>query len=410
MENKNLITGIDLGSSKIAVAIGDCKDGEINLKSYEIEESVGIRGGVIVDLKAACECISRIIQKAEKNAKTEITSVFIGISGQHLHSNNNEGKISLSTDQEEIGVQHLKEVIFKAKTSPSSLGLEVLHVLPSEFILDNVAGVKNPIGLFGKELKVKLTSVIGITTAIQNAIRCVHLAGLDVEHVIANMIATGEAILYPEEKDLGVGLIDLGSHLTDIAIYKGEYPAYLSSLPYGGENLSREIATRLHVSLKEAEEIKKSHGVCLRYLLDNNEEINFGKPTAKKIRKLELVEIIEEKSEMLVSHIFARIGNYLPLLGSGIVLTGGTSNLVGLKEVIEQKMNLPVRIGGIRTDLIANPSIFQKPSESMEYATSLGLIAYGKRVRDKEKNFPWEKENIYDKTIGKVFNWIKNFF
>ncbi|MDD5455079.1 MAG: cell division protein FtsA [Candidatus Ratteibacteria bacterium] len=407
MEDKNLIAGIDLGSSKIAVAIGDCKNGEINLKSYETGESVGIRGGVVVDLKAASECIGRVIQRAEKKAKTEIISVFVGISGQHIHSNNNEGKISLSTDQEEIGVQHLKEVISKAKTTPSSLGLEVMHVLPSEFILDNVEGVKNPIGLFGKELKVKLTSVMGLTTAIQNAIRCINLIGLDVEQVVVNIIATGEAILFPEEKELGVGLIDLGSHLTDIAIYKGEYPAYLSSLPYGGENLSREIATRLHISLKEAEDIKKSHGVSLRYLLGSNEEINLGKMPPKKISRLELAEIIEEKSEMLVSHILERIENFLPFLGSGLVLTGGTSNLVGLKEVIEQKTNLPVRIGGIRADLLSEATRYL---ELNGYAASLGLIVYGKRVRDKEKNFPWEQENIYDKTIGRVVNWVKNFF
>lgn len=407
MKDQELITGIDLGSSKIAVAIGDYKDGEINLKSYEIGESVGVRGGVIVDLKAASERIGELIQKAEKKAKTEISSVFIGISGQHIHSTNNEGKIAMSTDQEEIGVQHLKEVISKAKTNPSSLGLEILHILPSEFILDDSRGIKNPIGLFGKELKVKLTSVMGLTTAVQNAIRCVNLTGLDVEQVIVNMIATGEAVLYPEEKDLGAGLLDLGSHLTDIAIYKGEYPAYLSSLPYGGENLSREIATKLHISLKEAEEIKKSYGVALRYLLDSNKEINLGKMPSKKISRLELAEIIEEKSEMLVSHIFKRIENFIPFLGSGLVLTGGASNLTGLKEVIEQKTNLPVRIGGVRTNLLSEAT---RSCELNEYATALGLIAYGKRFRDKEKNFPWEKENIYDKTIGRVVNWFKNFF
>ncbi len=408
MENKNLITAIDFGSSKITVAVGSFKDGEINLKGYEVEQSVGIRAGVVVDLKATSESISKIIQKVENEAKIEISSVFVGISGQHIHSANSEGKISISTDQEEIGVQHLKEVISRAKSNPSSLGLETLHVLPSEFILDDTEGIRNPIGLFGKELKVKLTSVMGLTTAIQNAIRCVNLVGLDVEQVVVNTIAVGETILYPEEKNLGVGLIDLGAHLTDVAIYKGEYPSYLSSLPYGGENLSREIATRLHISLKEAEEIKKKHGVCLRYLLDDaNEEINFDKIQSKKISKLELAEIIEEKSEMLVLHIFKRIENFIPFLGSGFVLTGGTSNLAGLKEVIEQRTNLPVRIGGIRSSLLAES---EQASRLNEYAVSLGLIACGERFRDKGKYFPWERETIYDKTIGRVVNWFKNFF
>ncbi len=396
-----------MGSGKIAVAIGDYKNGEIELKGYEITESVGIRGGVIVDLKAASECISSAIQKAEKKARAEINSVFVGISGQHIHSISNEAKINMPTDQEEIGAQHLKEVISKAKSTPSSLGLEVMHVLPSEFILDDLDGVKNPLGLFGKELKVKVTSVIGLTTAIQNAIRCFGLMALGVEQVVVGILATGEAILYPEEKDLGVGLIDLGSHLTDVAIYKGQYPTYLSSLPYGGENLSRDIATKFHISLKDAEEIKKSHGVALRYLLDSNEEINLKQTQSKKISRLELAEIIESKTDMLVSHIIKRVENFLPFLGSGFVITGGTSNLVGLKEVIEQKTNLPVRMGKIRTDLLTEPT---RSLELDGYATALGLIVYGKSFREKETNFPWEKETIYDKTVGKIVNWIRNFF
>jgi len=407
MEENKLIAGVDLGSSKIAVAIGDYKNGEVELKSYEMTESVGIRGGVIVDLKAANNCINNVIQKAEKKVKAEINSVFVGISGQHIHSVSNEGKINMPTDQEEIGIQHLKEVILKAKSKPSSLGLEVMHVLPSEFILDDLGGVKNPLGLFGKDLKVKVTSVIGLTTAIQNAIRCFGLMALGVEQVVVSMLATGEAILYPEEKDLGVGLIDLGSHLTDIAIYKGEYPVYLSSLPYGGENLSREIATKFHISLREAEEIKKKYGVALRYLLDNSEEIILGQAQPKKINRLELAEIIEGKSEMLVSHIIKRIENFLPFLGSGFVLAGGTANLAGLKEVIEQKTNLPVRIGKIRTNLLYEP---MRSLELEGYATALGLIVYGERFRNREKNFPWEKETVYDKTIGRLVSWIKNFF
>ncbi len=414
MEEKKLITGIDLGSGKISVIIGDYKDGEINIKGYGIKESVGMRGGVVVDLKAVGECISEVVRKAEEKAGVEISSVFVSISGQHIQSANNEGKIVIPTDQEEIGIQHLKEVISKAKTNPPSLGLEVLHVLPSEFILDDVGGIKNPIGLFGKELKVKVTSIMGLTTATQNAIRCVNLTGLAVEQVILNMIAIGEVVLYSEEKNLGVCLIDIGAHLTNIAVYKGEYPVYSSALPYGGENLSRDIATHFHVSLKEAEEIKKNHGVSLRYLLDNNKEIYIEnnnkspKANSRKISRLELAEIIEEKCEMIVSNILKRIESFLPSMGSGIVITGGTSNLLGLNEMIEEKTGLPVRIGRIRAGVISNlPDI---DTDLSPHTTSLGLIAYGQRLRDKEKNFPWEKETMYDKTIGKVINWIKNFF
>ncbi len=424
MEDKNLITGIDLGSSKISVTIGDYKDGEVNIKSYAVTESIGVRGGVVVDLKSASECISKVVKKAEDKTGIEISSVFVGISGQHIRSANNEGKIVMPIE-EEIGIQHLKEVISKAKTNPPSLGMEILHVLPSEFILDGAEGIKNPVGLFGKELKVKVTSIMGLTTAIQNAIRCINLAGLDVEQIILNMIATGEAVLYSEEKDLGVGLIDIGAHLTNIAVYKREYPIYSSAFPYGGENLSRDIATHFHISLKEAEKIKKSHGVSLRYLLDNNKEIYIetdtkspppaaggggraGKANSKKISRLELAEVIEEKCEMIVSNILKRIENFLPSMGSGIVLTGGTSNLLGLKEMMEEKIGLPVRIGKIRAGLISNPADIETDFSS--YTTSLGLIAYGQRLRDKEKNFPWEKENMYDKTVGKVVNWIKNFF
>lgn len=414
MEDKNLIAGVDLGSSKISVTIGDYKDGEINIKGYGMEESVGIRGGVVVDLKAAAECISGTVKKAEDKTGIEISSVFVGISGQHIQSSNNEGKIVMPTDQEEIEIQHLKEVISKARIPLPSLGMEVLHVLPSEFILDSIEGIKVPVGLFGKELKVKLTSITGLTTAIQNATRCVNLAGLDVEQIILNMIPTGEAVLYSEEKDLGVGLIDIGAHLTSIAVYKGEYPIYSSALPYGGENLSRDIATHFHITMKKAEEIKKNHGVSLRYLLDDNKEIHIEsnnkspKANPKTITRLELAEVIEEKCERVVSNILKRIENFLPSMGSGIVLTGGTSNLLGIKEMMEEKIGLPVRIGKIRPGLISNLSNIE--TDLSPYTTSLGLIAYGYRLRNKGKYSPWEKENAYDKTAGKIINWIKNFF
>jgi cell division protein FtsA len=414
MKEQELIAGIDLGSSKFALTVGDYKDGEIDIKDYAIKESVGIRGGVVVDLKAAAECISEMVSKAEKKTGKEISSVFVGISGQHIHSSNSEGKLVMPTDQEEIGIQHLREVISKAKVNPSSLGMEVLHLLPSEFLLDGVGGIREPLGLFGKELTVKATSITGLTTATQNTIRCINLAGLDVEQIILTMIATGEVALYSEEKDLGVGLIDIGAHLTDIAVYKGEYPVYSSVLPYGGENLSRNIATHFHISLKDAEKIKKSHGVSLRYLLENNKEISVGKTNTsqkanlKKISKLELAEILEEKCEMLVSNIRKRIENFLPSLGSGIVLTGGTSNLLGLKETMEEEMGLPVRIGKIKSGVISESSDIEE--DFSPYMTSVGLIAYGQRLRDKERNFPWEKETPYDKTVGKVINWIRNFF
>ena len=414
MKEQELITGIDLGSSRIAVTIGSYQDGGVDIKGFGMKESAGMRGGVIVDLKSAAECIGEAVHEAEKSAGAEVESAFIGISGQHIHSSNGEAKLDMPPGQDEVEVKHLKEVISKAKDKPPSLGMETLHVLPSEFMLDGVGGIKDPLGLFCKELKAKVTSITALTTAVQNTVRCVNLAGLDVEQIILNMIATGEVILYPEEKDLGVCLVDIGSHLTDIAVYKGEYPVYVSALPYGGENLSRDIATHFHISLKEAEEIKKSRGVCLRYLLEDNADIYKGKAlktsgaNSKKMSSLELAELLEEKCKMLISNIEKRMEPFLPHLGSGIVIAGGTSCLVGIKEVLEEKTALPVRIGKMKESVIS--SMPEDKKDNFAYATSVGLVVYGRNLRDRENNFPWEKESLYDRTVGKIVNLIKNFF
>lgn len=428
MKEQELITAIDLGSSKVTVIIGNYVDGEVDVEGYGTEESVGVRGGVIVDLKLAAECISEAVRKAEKTAGVEINSAFVGISGQHIRSLNSEGKVDISVGQDEVEASHLKEVMAKANVEPPSLGMEMLHTLPSEFLLDGVRGVKTPLGLSCKELSVKVTSIAALTTAVQNVVRCLNLAELEVEQIVLNMIAAGEVILYPEEKDLGVGLIDIGAHLTDIGIYRGEYPIYTSVLPYGGENLSRDIATHFHISLKEADRIKENQGVCLRYLLEGNEEIAIEgsgvlKSGPRKISRLELSELLEEKCEKLVSNISRRIDPFIQYLGSGIVITGGNSRLLGLKEMLEEKTGLPVRVGSVRENIISNSSrtkadfLSQSPSDNLKleesplgYTTALGLIVFAQYLRNKEKKFPWEKENLYDKTVGKVVNWLRNFF
>jgi cell division protein FtsA len=428
MKERDLITAIDLGSSKIAVIVGNYVDGEVNVEGYGTGESAGIRGGVVVDLKSAAECISEALEKAEKTAGVEISSAFVGVSGQHIRSLNSEGEINISTGQEEVEAVHLKGVMSKAKVEPPSLGMEMLHTLPSEFLLDGVGGVKNPLGLSCKELKVKVTSIAALTTAVQNILRCADLAELEVEQIILNIIADGEVVLYPEEKDLGVGLIDIGAHLTDIGIYRGEYPLYASALPYGGENLSRDIATHFHISLKEAERIKKIHGICLRYLLEGNKEITVEEPSAlksgsKDISKLALSELLEEKCEKFVSNISRRIEPFIPHLGSGIVITGGGSRLLGLKEMLEEKTGLPVRTGSVKKNIVSNSSrsnadflSSSSPDDTkleeplLGYTTAMGIVVFAQYLKEKEKKFPWEKESLYDKTVGKVVNLIKNFF
>ena len=416
MEHEELITGIDLGSSKVSVAIGNYQDGEFNIRGYGISESPGVRGGVVVDLQEQAKCIGDVVRKAESQAGEEVSSVFVGISGQHIRLTTKEGRISIPGTYEEISIQQTREVIAHARSEPESLGMDVIHVLPSQFILDGSEGIKNPVGLFGRELRVKVTTITALTTATQNIIRCMNMAGLEVEDVILSTLATGEVLLYPEEKDLGVGLIDIGGQLTDIAVFKGEAPVYFSSIPYGGENLTRDIATNFHISLKEAERIKKEHAVALRYLLEENHQIEVRSESSsgyreRKIGSLELAEITEKKCEMIISHILKRIEKFFPYLGSGIVLTGGTSLLPGLKEMMEEEADLPVRIGRMAKNVIRGPGERSRESSStLPYLTCIGLVALGERTRRKEEIYPWERETFYDKTIGKFINWIRGFF
>jgi len=418
LKAKDFITGIDLGSSKTRVVIGRYQENQIDILGYGEHPSTGVKNGHIVNLVNQAKCIEKAVRQAEKQAGEEVSSAYVGISGSYINTLTKRGKIPLDSPAEEIKVADVRKTLSLAKSEPSSLGREILHAFPSQFTLDETSGIKNPLGLYGKDLGVEVATVIILTTAMQNTEKCVNRAGLDIDASAFNPLVSGNIILHPEEKELGSGVLDLGGGLIDIAIFRGETPVYAGVLTIGGQNLSRDIASHFHISLSEAERIKKEEGCALRYLVEEDQEIKvFNRPEGrdkstpqqqkktiqKTISKIELAEIIEKRMELVLTEVHKRIKKYLPDLGAGLVLTGGSSQLAGIKEMSQELMEIP-----IRTAQLSN--IVQGSLGLPSHSVCLGLIKWGQKMRNWEKDHPWEKKNPYEKTLGKVIKWVKDFF
>ena len=383
----SLITVLDAGSQKSVVLVAEVTDGVLRYRGHGIEPSAGMRKGLIAELGPAAEAINRAALTAERTAKATIETAVVGIGGMHVRGINSRGGISMGSRMREITREEIRAAVDRARSVPLPPDREVMHLLPQEFILDDQAGIHDPIGMVGNRLEVNLHLSTCSGGIAQSVITCANRAGLEVEDTVYEGIAAAESVLSADERELGVCIADIGASTTELAVYFEGSIAHTSVLPIGGDHFTNDLAVGLHVSVEEAEQLKRMYGNCVVTSVPQLAEIEVGGnlsgisgtgQPARLVRQRFLAEILEPRARELFTMLRdnLRQGGVLEALGAGCVLTGGGANLVGLLDNAESLLRVPARIGS-PVPLSRMPAELARP----EYAAAIGMLLYTHRTQ-----------------------------
>ncbi len=377
-----VITGLDVGTTKICAIIAErTGHGGLNVVGVGTSPSRGLRKGVVVNIDSTVEAIRKAVSEAEAMAGVEVESVFAGIAGGHIRGVNSRGVVAVSGRDKEVSRADVGRALEAARAINVPPDREIIHVLPQTFVVDDQDGVREPIGMSGVRLEVEVHIVTGAVTSVQNVIRSVNRAGLAVQDIVLQPLASAEAILSPDEKELGLLLVDLGGGTTDVALFRDGAIWYTGILALGGDHITNDIAVGLRTPAAEAEQLKKRDGCALAGLVHEDETVEVPSVGGRKPRVVSrqlLAEIIQPRVEeilTLVARDLTRAG-LQDTATAGVVLTGGTSLLDGVVELAEQVFDLPVRrgapdgVGGL-SEVVRSPV----------YATGVGLALYGARQK-----------------------------
>jgi cell division protein FtsA len=375
-ENRRLVVGLDIGTSKVMALVAEIgPDGALEVLGMGNHESRGMKKGVVVNIESTVAGIQRALEEAELMADCKIVSAFTGIAGSHIRSFNSTGMVAVK--DREVSAVDVERAVDTAKAVNIPTDQQILHVLRQEFIIDGQEDVREPVGMSGVRLEVKVHIVTGAVSAAQNIVKCVRRCGLDVNDLILQPLASSRAVLSDDERDLGVCLVDIGGGTTDLAIFTHGAIRHTAVIPIAGDQITNDIAMALRTPTAEAEAIKMRHGVALRQLADPNEMIEvpgIGDRPPRVMSRQTLAEVIEPRAEELFSLVqqVLRESGYEELLSSGIVLTGGSSLMQGMTELGEEVFHMPVRIGTPRytgglADVVRSP----------RHATAMGLLLEG---------------------------------
>lgn len=408
-KKENIIVGLDVGTTKICAVVGEVVEGnKIDIIGIGTSPSKGLRKGVVTNIESTVESIKKAVEEAELMAGVEINSVYAGIAGGHIKSFNSRGVIAIKN--KEVTHADISRVIDAAKAVAIPLDREVLHVIPQEFIIDEQDGIKEPLGMSGVRLEAEVHIVTGAVTSAQNIIKSVNRAGLHVIDIILQPLASSEAVLTSDEKELGVAVVDIGGGTTDIATFVNGSLWHTAVLGIGGNHLTNDVAVGLRTPASEAEKIKVKYGCAITSMVKEDETIEVpsvgGRPPRVVSRQV-LSEIIEPRAEEIFSLVQRELKKtgYEELVASGAVITGGAAIMEGMTEVAEKVMDMPVRrgipsnIGGL-VDVVSNPM----------FATGVGLILYAVKDHEKKEVKKFADKASFNNVFSKMKGWVKEFF
>ncbi|MEK6726079.1 MAG: cell division protein FtsA [Deltaproteobacteria bacterium] len=405
--NEDIIVGLDIGTTKICAIVGEVGEHGLSIIGIGTHPSKGLRKGVVVNIESTVTSIKKAVEEAELMAGCEIGTVFTGIAGGHIKSINSHGIIGIRNG--EVSDADIKRVIDAAKAVNIPMDREIIHVLPQEFIVDDQDGIKEPLGMSGVRLEAKVHIVTAAVTSAQNIVKCCNRTGLDVRDIVLQQLASSEAVLSSEEKELGVVLVDIGGGTTDIAVFAEGSIKHTAVIALGGNHLTSDIAIGLRTPATEAEKIKKKYGCALASMVKRDEMIEVPSVGGRKPRTVSrqiLAEIVEPRVEEIMTLVNREIikAGFEDVAASGVVLTGGSASLDGMIEMAEQVFNLPVRLGlpvGISglTDIVKSPM----------YSTGVGLLLYGYKNRSEDK-FRVGEKNVFGKITKRMKEWLSEFF
>jgi len=377
---KNLIVGLDIGTSKVVAIVGEVtEDDEIEVIGLGSHPSRGLKKGVVVNIESTVQSIQRAVEEAELMAGCQIHSVFAGIAGSHIRSLNSHGIVAIR--DKEVTPADVDRVIDAARAVAIPADQKILHIMPQEFLIDDQESIREPVGMSGVRLEAKVHMVTGAVSAAQNIVKCVRRCGLDVDDIILEQLASSHAVLTEDEKELGVCLVDIGGGTTDIAVFTEGAIRHTAVIPIAGDQVTNDIAVALRTPTQYAEEIKIKYACALTQLASVEETIevpSVGERPPRRLARQTLAEVVEPRYEELFTLIQAELrrSGFEDLCAAGIVLTGGSSKMEGAVELAEEIFHMPVRkaapqfVTGL-VDVVRNPI----------HATGVGLLLFGHRNR-----------------------------
>jgi cell division protein FtsA len=401
-----IVVGLDIGTTKVCAVVGEARPDGVEIIGMGSHPSEGLRKGVVINIEHTVNSIKEAVEEAETMAGCEISAVYAGIAGGHIKGFNSHGVIALK--EKEVTRKDIDRVIEAASAVAIPMDREVIHTLVQEFIVDEQDGILDPLGMSGVRLEAKVHIVTGAVTSAQNIIKCANRAGLDVCDIILQSLASSEAVLSKEERNLGAAIIDFGGGTTDMAVFSKGSIKHTSVLPLGGDNLTYDIAIGLRTPKLDAEKIKIRYGCGLSSMIGRDETIEVPGVGGRKPRVLSrqiLGEILEPRVEEIFSLIYREMehAGHEGSISSGVVVTGGSAELPGITEMAEQVFNTPARVG-YPQGMSGLIEIVNKPM----YATAVGLVLYGARSGKKAKKFRIRDTNIFNRVMGRMKRWFKD--
>jgi len=407
-DTKDLVVGLDIGTSKIVAVVAEMRpDGQYEVVGLGQHESRGLKKGVVVNIETTVASIQQALEEAELMAGCKIRSVYTGIAGSHIRSFNSIGMVAIK--DKEVTDADVARVIETAKAVNIPTDQQILHVLPQEFIIDGQDDIREPIGMSGVRLDVKVHIVTGAVSAAQNIIKCVRRCGLEVQDLILQPLASSTAVLTDDEKELGVALVDIGGGTTDIAIFTGGSIRHTAVIPIAGDQITSDIAMALRTPTPDAEDIKIRHGIAKQSLADPSEQIEvpgIGDRGPRSLSRQALAAVIEPRVEELFSFVQQAIreSGYEELLSSGVVITGGSSQLPGLAELGEDIFLKPVRLG-VPSYAAGLAEVVGTP----RFATVIGLLEEARQQRVRGRKVA-EQSGSFKETLRRMKEWIVGNF
>jgi cell division protein FtsA len=375
LETSEIVVGLDIGTTKVAAVVGEVDADGITVLGVGNVPCRGLRKGVVSNIDWTVRSIREAVDAAQTMAGVEIRTVYAGVAGSHIRSQGSDGVAAIAGD--EVTRVDLDRVLEGARAIPVDADRQILHVLPREYIVDNQDGIRDPIGMSGVRLQVRVNLVTAATSCVQNVIRCVERCNLNVADVVLEPLASAEAVLSEDEKEIGVAVIDIGGGTTDLLLYVEGGIAHTSVIPVGGNNVTNDVAAGLRTPMGEAERLKRNFGCALGRMVADEEEVEVpgvGGHAPRRAARRVLSDIIEPRVEEIFALVRKRIEDtgMLEQLSAGAVLTGGAVLLEGMSEFAEEILGMPVRIGypvGIKgiTQLVQGP----------QFATGVGLVKFG---------------------------------
>jgi cell division protein FtsA len=401
-----VIVGLDIGTSKVLAVVAEVNDNdELEVLGVGQHPSRGLRKGVVANIDSTVQSIQLAIEDAELTAECRISSVYAGIAGAHINSMNSHGVAAIK-NRDEVGAEDVERVLEAAQAQAIPNDQRVLHILPQDFIIDGQEGIREPIGMSGVRLEAKVHIITGAVSAAQNIVKCITRCGLEVEDMVLEQIASSYAVLDEDEKELGVCLVDIGGGTTDIAVFTDGAIRHTAVLPIAGDQVTNDIAVALRTPTQAAEELKKKYGSALVQLAPEGEMIDtpsVGERAPRKLARTTLADVIEPRVEELFLLVQAELrrSGFEELLGTGIVLTGGSAKLTGMVDLAEEIFHMPVRLGvpkyvGALSDVVRNSS----------FSTAMGLLMFGHRHQS--NHYPKRRFGVSPPSaiLGRMKQWF----